>query len=63
MLDLSGFDHTKYMREALTVADEALARGDGPIGCVIVHDGKVVARGEVVTMDGNYGVRITDVEK
>ena len=28
----------------------------------ILVNGKVVARGEVVTMDGNYGVRITDVQ-
>ena len=45
MLDLSALDHTRYMREALAVADEALARRDGPIGCVIVHDGRIVARG------------------
>jgi flagellar motor switch protein FliN/FliY len=27
----------------------------------ILVNGKIVARGEVVTMDGNYGVRITSV--
>jgi len=29
----------------------------------ILVNGKIVARGEVVTMDGNYGVRITSVQK
>lgn len=28
----------------------------------VLVNGKVVARGEIVTMDGNYGVRITDVQ-
>lgn len=45
MLDLNTFDHARYMREALAAADEALARGDGPIGCVIVHGDVIVARG------------------
>jgi len=33
-----------FMRLALDEARKALARGDGPIGCVIVHHGEVVAR-------------------
>jgi flagellar motor switch protein FliN/FliY len=28
----------------------------------VLVNGKVVARGEIVTMDGNYGVRITEVQ-
>jgi tRNA(adenine34) deaminase len=36
--------HEKYMRQALTQAKRAGAIGDCPIGCVIVHDGAVVAR-------------------
>ena len=35
----------KYMREALKQAKKALALGEVPIGCVIVHDGKIIARG------------------
>jgi tRNA(adenine34) deaminase len=41
----SSLDHEKYMREALLEAEKAFERGDRPIGAVIVHDGKVIARG------------------
>jgi flagellar motor switch protein FliN len=33
--------------------------GDEPVDVLV--DGRLVARGEVVVMDGNYGVRITEV--
>lgn len=36
--------HEKFMRQALTQAKRAGAIGDCPIGCVIVHDGAVIAR-------------------
>ncbi len=35
----------KFMREALKQARKAYAIGDVPIGCVIVRDGKIIARG------------------
>ena len=35
----------RFMREALAEAKLALARGDRPVGCVIVHRGEIVARG------------------
>ncbi len=35
----------KYMKEAIKQAKKALALSEVPIGCVIVHDGKVIARG------------------
>ena len=35
----------KYMKQALTQARKAEAIGDVPIGCVIVYEGKVIARG------------------
>lgn len=38
-------EHEKYMREALRQAKKAEALGEVPIGCVIVSDGKIVARG------------------
>lgn len=34
-----------YMREALKLAKKAAALGEVPIGCVLVHDGKIIARG------------------
>ena len=35
----------KYMRMALKLAHRALELGEVPIGCVIVHEGKVIGRG------------------
>ena len=35
----------EYMKEALALAAEAAARGEVPVGCVIVKDGAVVGRG------------------
>lgn len=35
----------KYMKEAIRQAKKALTSGDVPIGCVIVHEGKIIARG------------------
>lgn len=35
----------KYMREALKQAKRAYALGEVPIGCVIVHEGKIIGRG------------------
>lgn len=38
-------DHAKFMELALVEAEMAGKRGDLPIGAVIVHNGKVIARG------------------
>lgn len=35
----------RFMREALKQAHKAAAIGEVPIGCVIVYDGKIIARG------------------
>ncbi|MCD8160629.1 MAG: nucleoside deaminase [Clostridiales bacterium] len=35
----------KWMREALTLAREAAAEGDVPVGCVVVRGGAIVGRG------------------
>ena len=35
----------KYMKQAIKLAKKAADNGDVPIGCVIVYDGKVIARG------------------
>lgn len=35
----------KYMKAALKQAEKALALGEVPIGCVIVHDGRIIGRG------------------
>ncbi len=38
-------DREDYMREALRAGQNALATGDVPVGCVIVKDGEMIARG------------------
>jgi len=35
----------KYMTEALSLARLAMAEGEVPVGCVIVQNGRVIARG------------------
>lgn len=35
----------KYMREAIRQAKKAYALGEVPIGCVIVHEDKIIGRG------------------
>lgn len=42
----------KYMKEAIRQAKKALALNEVPIGCVIVHEGKIIGRG--------YNRRMTD---
>lgn len=37
--------HSRFMREALTEARKALAKGEFPVGCVITRNNKIVARG------------------
>ena len=43
-LDEAGMDDERFMREALAEARLAEAEGEVPIGSVVVHDGKVIAR-------------------
>ena len=38
-------EHENYMREALSLAEEAALHGEVPVGCVIVRDGEIVGRG------------------
>jgi len=37
--------HEKYMKSALILAKRARRTEESPVGCVIVHDGKIIARG------------------
>lgn len=38
-------EQEKYMKEAIRQAKKAYALEETPIGCVLVHDGKIIARG------------------
>jgi len=42
-----------FMRQALSLAEGALAAGEFPVGCVFVHDNTVVARGARVGSGGD----------
>ncbi len=39
------YNHEKFMKKAMEQAKKAAAIGEVPIGCVIVRDGKIIARG------------------
>ena len=38
-------DHERWMRQALSLADEAAGAGEVPVGCVIVREDTVLGRG------------------
>ena len=45
MQKISNDTDSRYMKEAIKQAKKAAAAGEVPIGCVIVLDGKIIARG------------------
>lgn len=44
-MDEGRVDYELFMREAFEQAELALASGEVPVGCVVVREGRVVARG------------------
>lgn len=42
---MENLEHEKFMREALRLAQRAQSQYEVPVGAVIVHDGKIIARG------------------
>lgn len=38
-------EQERFMAEALTLAEEAAAAGEVPVGCVVVREGRIVGRG------------------
>ncbi len=52
-------DHETFMREALADAHRALAAGEFPVGCVLVADGVIVARGG---RQGSTGTALTELD-
>lgn len=53
--------HEQFMRQALVEARAALVRGEFPVGCVIVHDGAVIASGAREN-SGGYGNELDHAE-
>ncbi|KAK5003764.1 tRNA(adenine34) deaminase, partial [Cryomyces antarcticus] len=37
--------HERFMREAINMGELALRSNETPVGCVFVHDGKIIGRG------------------
>lgn len=54
--------HENYMREALTLAEEAMAHGEVPVGCVIVHGETVVGRGRNRREEGRDALAHAELE-
>jgi tRNA(adenine34) deaminase len=38
-------DHVYFMQRALDLARQALDQDEFPVGCIVVHDGSVIAHG------------------
>lgn len=56
-------DHEGYMREALALAEECLATGDVPVGCVVVSpEGTVIGRGRNRREELGSATRHAEVE-
>ena len=45
MGDVSTTEHDRWMDVALAEAEEAVAKGDVPVGAIVVHEGRVIGRG------------------
>jgi len=55
-------DYDHFMGEALRDARKALARGEFPVGCVIVHQERIVARGSRKGTRGGAGNELDHAE-
>jgi tRNA(adenine34) deaminase len=51
--NIGAMNHSFFMEEALVEARHALERGEFPVGCVIVHEGKIIATGSRLGTAGN----------
>ncbi|XP_006459785.1 hypothetical protein AGABI2DRAFT_219136 [Agaricus bisporus var. bisporus H97] len=55
-------EHLNWMREALTMAEEALTAGEVPVGCVFVRDGSVISRARNRTNELRNATRHAELE-
>ncbi len=54
-------EHERWMHLALIEAETALLHGEFPVGCVLVHDEKVLASGQRVHSSNNSG-RVNEMD-
>ncbi|KZT12674.1 cytidine deaminase-like protein [Laetiporus sulphureus 93-53] len=55
-------EHLRWMREAMLMAEEALAASEVPVGCVFVRDGKIIARARNRTNELHNATRHAELE-
>ena len=55
-------EREEYMRQALALAEEAMAEGEVPVGCVIVRDGQIVGRGRNRRETGRTALGHAEIE-
>ncbi|KAK1228684.1 tRNA(adenine34) deaminase [Marasmius sp. AFHP31] len=54
--------HDSWMDEAMNMAEEALAAGEVPVGCVFVRDGRIIARARNRTNELRNATRHAELE-
>ncbi|KAL9712444.1 tRNA(adenine34) deaminase [Leucoagaricus gongylophorus] len=55
-------EHLKWMKEAMTMAEEALAAGEVPVGCVFVREGVVISKARNRTNELRNATRHAELE-
>jgi tRNA(adenine34) deaminase len=53
--NINPIEYEKYMRLALVQAESAFDKGEFPVGCVIVQNGKVISKGARIGTVGEQG--------
>ncbi|KAJ3553957.1 hypothetical protein NM688_g3350 [Phlebia brevispora] len=54
--------HTHWMHAAMEMAEEALAAGEVPVGCIFVRDGKIIAKARNRTNELRNATRHAELE-
>ncbi|KAK7461974.1 tRNA(adenine34) deaminase [Stygiomarasmius scandens] len=55
-------DHLQWMKEAMAMAEEALAAQEVPVGCVFVRDGQIIAKARNRTNQLRNATRHAELE-
>ncbi|KAH9950154.1 tRNA specific adenosine deaminase [Amylocystis lapponica] len=55
-------EHLRWMRMAMTMAEEALAASEVPVGCVFIRDSKVIAKARNRTNELRNATRHAELE-
>ena len=56
------YDHEKFMKKAMLQAEKAASIGEVPIGCVIVREGKIIARAHNRKEKKNSAISHAEIE-